>query len=155
MCRPLLLAFVALNVALLLLYPWPPPASHATLPSELRPYRPPLLNLANGILSPLNALRLPSLRAEDMLASAEFFTGLSEWDDSSGMLRIGFAQLGAALESESNLTAVGRVFARVQLQAAMHARLRIVAHAAADPSVGSLAVSAPVFILGKQQARAG
>jgi hypothetical protein len=127
---------------------------HSHLPEPLRPYRAAWLVLADALcafalwaLERALGLRA-SLHAEDLLRSSEWLVRLSDWDDASGSFREGLSRLGASLEGEAELTALGRVLTWVQMTTLLGNRLKVVEYGKRHAQVASERVAAPVFIVG-------
>ncbi len=127
---------------------------HSHLPEPLRPYRAGWLLLADGLCEAVlwaleRSLGLrASLHAEDLLRSSEWLVRLSDWDDASGSFREGLSRLGASLEGEAELTALGRVLTWVQMTTLLGNRLKVVEYGKRHAEVRSERVAAPVFIIG-------
>lgn len=128
-----------------------PDFSH--LPAALRPHRPLWLRLAEALVSEAKRLsgvgvRWPSLEAANLLAHAEWQSGLHDWADEDGGFREALEVLGASLEAESNTTALGRLLTWTLMGKILDNRLRIVEYAKRNPGVSEERIEAPVFIVG-------
>mmetsp|Transcript_17756 Transcript_17756/g.23245 ORF Transcript_17756/g.23245 Transcript_17756/m.23245 type:complete len:486 (-) Transcript_17756:1053-2510(-) len=122
---------------------------HSELPIPLRPYRPGVILTLNYLLATFPfSLLVPSIKADDILYGAELQTGLHDWDDGDGTFRDGFTNLSASLEREGELTPVGTIWARLQLQIILSNRLKLIQYIKDHPEVLKDDVVEPVFILG-------
>lgn len=91
-------------------------------------------------------LRPVSLGERDLLAAARQATGLEDFGE--GDFREPLRRLLQALESEAELTLLGRVVARRDLGSLLANRLRLEADRTRFPEIGAEGVAAPIFITG-------
>jgi hypothetical protein len=94
-------------------------------------------------------MRLPlvSLAEGDLLDAARRAAGLTDFGD-DGHFRIGLRRLLAALESEADLTLVGRIAARRDLVGLLTTRLRLQDDRSQNPAIAAERVARPIFIVG-------
>lgn len=119
------------------------------LPDSLRPNRPFWFSLFNNLMRPVNRDGIfMDLNAPSVIRAAEWVTGFSDWDDEAGTLRPALEHLTDSLKNDAELTALGRVNARMRLKRSLESRLRIVAWRKEHPEVEHQRIEAPVFILG-------
>ncbi len=91
-------------------------------------------------------LRPVSLSEADLLAAARRATGLDDFG--AGDFREPLRRLARALESEAELTLLGRVVARRDLGGLLANRLRLQADRKRFPEIAAEPVAAPIFITG-------
>jgi LPS sulfotransferase NodH len=116
--------------------------------SAPRPFRPPALralNLAGRALAVLG-VRLPSLDEARLLAAAERETALGDFGEDT--FRAGLRELLRCLESEAQLSLLGRGMARTTVVNALVTRLRLVAWRKRHPEVAQQQIRRPLFVLG-------
>ena len=89
---------------------------------------------------------LVSLEPEILVRAAREATGLSDFGAES--LQEPLEVLCRALREEAELTLLGRVIIRAELQRLLQNRLRIQARLAAQPTILERAIEAPVFVTG-------
>ena len=113
------------------------------------------LKIVGGGISALNALGsiltrfgLPtvSLEERDLLRAACRATGLDDFGDDD--FREPLGRLLSCLESEADLTLLGRVAARRDLMGLLETRLRLVADRQRSPEISAEQIAAPIFIVG-------
>lgn len=97
-------------------------------------------------VSPDEARRRVSLDEGSLLAEARNSTGLADFG--SDFFREGLAVLLAALESEADLTLLGRISARAQIVNLLVNRLRLEAAVARHPEALDAPIERPVIIVG-------
>ena len=150
---------VALVAAFWLLpSPWHHEFEH--LPEQLRPHRPLWIvaaDTAAGLF--LSATKLcggyPQLYARDLMRAAEVLTGLGDWQDPEGTFLAGLEQLGQALETEAELTALGRLLTWVQMTTILQNRLKIIQYSKVlfAQSTAAVGRSSFLFALGTPDRR--
>lgn len=88
----------------------------------------------------------PRLDVEGLLASARKKTGLEDFGSPS--FKDGLEVLVASLDTESQLTPIGRIAARTRIVNLLETRLRLIEHRRLNPAVAEQQISQPVFVLG-------
>jgi hypothetical protein len=91
-------------------------------------------------------LSLVSLAEDDLLDAARRATGLTDFGDQH--FRVGLRRLLSALESEADLTFLGRVAARRDLVGLLITRLELEDDRKKHPSIGLEHIARPIFIVG-------
>jgi hypothetical protein len=106
------------------------------------------INALNALGSILTRIGLPtvSLDERDLLRAACRTTGLEDFGDDD--FREPFRRLLSCLESEADLTLLGRVAARRDLTSLLETRLRLVADRQRHPEIAAEQIAAPIFIVG-------
>ncbi|MEZ5239942.1 MAG: sulfotransferase [Microthrixaceae bacterium] len=89
---------------------------------------------------------LVSLDRDELIATAERSTGLSDFGGESW--RPHFDVLGAALQSEAQLSVAGRLVARTELLRSLRQRLFLAEAWRNEPSILDEEIVAPVFVVG-------
>ena len=112
------------------------------------PHRPLPIRLLNGTGRAWRRLGIESrgLSEERVLERARKATGLDDFGDPH--FREPLRMLLASLEREAKLSALGRIFARRQLQELLVGRLQLIEHAKRYPEVADEKIEAPLFVLG-------
>ena len=90
--------------------------------------------------------RLVSLEPRDLLEAAVEATGLDDFGDSG--FQEPFEIFCRSLESEAELTLLGRVLARSEIQRLLQSRLQMQAIRLAEPAIGDEPIEKPLFITG-------
>jgi hypothetical protein len=103
-----------------------------------------VLNTVGGVAARFGAT--PSLDESALVAAARKRTGLADLGDEG--FRTGLRVLLRSLETEAQLTPLGRVAARSRLVGLLETRLRLTEHARRHPEVGREVIDRPVFVLG-------
>ena len=98
-------------------------------------------NLGNAAMA-----EMISLQESEVLAAAENATGFSDFGDEG--FRDGLGRLLQALEAEAELSFLGRLLARQEIQRILQTRLQIRDTLRAQPEILEEPVQAPVFITG-------
>jgi hypothetical protein len=104
-----------------------------------------LINSLGKALSRLG-LAAPSLREDRVLEAARRETGLSDFG--SDHFRAGLRRLLASLDREAELTTIGRIFARGQLEGLLANRLRLVEYRKRHPELEGIRIERPLFVMG-------
>jgi hypothetical protein len=106
------------------------------------------IHTINGGGAMLNrlGLRLISLYEQHLLDAACRATGLDDFEDAD--FREPLRRLLAALESEADLTLLGRIAAHRDLHGLLTNRLRLVEDRKQNPGIGAEGIVAPIFIVG-------
>ena len=115
------------------------------------PPRPEWVERVNEEGRGMDIASLVPLRAEELVATAQANTGLSDFG--ADPWREGFEVLVRALNEEAELNLVGRLMTRSDLLIWLEARLQIEEACRRHPEIEDERVDAPVFIIG--QARSG
>ena len=89
---------------------------------------------------------LMPLDPEEMLHQASLVTGLQEYGD--GFFREPLRVFAESLEAEAELTLLGRILARSEIQRILQNRLRIEDHLERNPEILTESVEAPIFVTG-------
>lgn len=110
------------------------------------PLIPRSLNAAGRGLARLG-IRPGNLAPESLEAAAQKQAGLTDFG--AGEFREGLARLTGSLESEANLSALGRVIARQDLVGLLANRLRLVDWHARQPEIAERPIRRPIFIVGQ------
>ncbi|MCB1688912.1 MAG: sulfotransferase [Halioglobus sp.] len=113
------------------------------------PQQPPgYIQLINAIGERLERMALvkPELSAEQLMKRAQQKTGLKTWGDDA--FRPGLDQLIAALNTQAQLSQVGRITAYYNLLDHLCVRLRLNNYRATRPEVAAQTIVRPLFILG-------
>lgn len=87
-----------------------------------------------------------SLQESEVLRAAENATGFSEFGDQG--FRDGLGRLLQALEAEAELSFLGRLLARQEIQRILQTRLEVQATLSARPSILHETIEQPVFVTG-------
>lgn len=88
----------------------------------------------------------PELHADKLITHAQKKTGLNDWGDES--FRSGLEHLTAALNTQAQLSQVGRITAYYNLLDHLCVRLRLNNYRAERPEVADQQIKRPLFILG-------
>jgi hypothetical protein len=120
-------------------------AEFVAAPKPFRPLPIRALNFAGRALRTLG-VRLPSLDEASLLAAAERTAGLADFGAES--FRPGLRELLRCLESEAQLTTLGRAMARGHVLGALATRLRLVDWRKRHAEVAAQEIRAPLFVLG-------
>jgi hypothetical protein len=113
-----------------------------------RPYRPLTMKLFNQIGPAVGAnTRVPS--AEVLMAAAQKKAGLSDFGDE--VLVEPLTKLIAAINAEAELTAFGKVAAKIRLTNVLVQRLRAEAAFREHPEILDVEIKNPIFIVGLQR----
>ncbi len=102
-------------------------------------------NVVGSMLSGMG-FRLVSLDERDLLDAARRATGLEDFGDDD--FREPFRRLLAGLETEADLTLVGRIAAHRDLTGLLVNRLRLEEDRTRHPEIASRPIAAPIFIVG-------
>jgi sulfotransferase family protein len=103
------------------------------------------INALGGVLRRLG-VPLVSLDEDDVLDAARRGAGLADFGDDD--FRQGLRELLHALESEADLTLLGRVAARRDVVALLMSRLRLEEDRKRNPEIAAERIVAPIFIVG-------
>ncbi|HEY8120167.1 MAG TPA: sulfotransferase [Myxococcota bacterium] len=117
----------------------------AAAPTPFRPLPIRALNLAGRALATLG-VRVPSLVEADLLAAAARETRLDDFGGDT--FRSGLRELLRCLESEAQLTTLGRSMARSAVVSALATRLRLVDWRKRHPEVAEQEIRRPLLVLG-------
>mgnify|MGYP003671315766 CR=1 FL=1 len=104
-----------------------------------------LINTLGKHLERMNIVK-PELDADHLIQRAQQRTGLETWGDTA--FRPALNELVAALNSQANLSQVGRITAYYNLLDHLCVRLGIVDYRANRPEVAEQEIKQPLFILG-------
>jgi hypothetical protein len=112
------------------------------------PNRPRAVKLINHIGRGARAMgiRLPSLRIDKLMAQASRETGLSDYGDAC--CQDGLKQLITALETEAQLSQIGRVAAHAMLVTELSKRLQLIDYRKRRPEVAQQTIKRPLFVVG-------
>lgn len=88
----------------------------------------------------------PALHADHLIDTAQRKTSLADWGDES--FRSGLEQLTAALNTQANLSQVGRIVAHFNILDQLCVRLRLNQYRAERAAVAEQQIRQPLFILG-------
>ncbi|MEM0955866.1 MAG: sulfotransferase [Pseudomonadota bacterium] len=110
------------------------------------PAQPEWLRLVNREGRCYDLTAVVPLDETSLLAAAQTATGLNDYGDD--LWREPFAALLHALESEAELTLMGRLMARSDIVLWLSTRLRVVATLAAHPEILQQPIIGPTFIVG-------
>ena len=115
---------------------------------SLRPNHPLSVRAINaaGRTATRLGLELPSLDEERLLAAARTQTQLDEFGPRG--FREGLRSLLHSLETEAQLTTLGRIMARGQILALLTNRLQLVHHRKHHPELANEEIRRPLFVLG-------
>lgn len=117
--------------------------------SELRAARPFPIRVLNGVGGALRAVGLPIVSLDESALCArasQAAGGLNDFGDSS--FRAPLRRLLASLESDAQLTVLGRIIARTDLLRLLEQRLRWVDTLRRHPEIVAGRIERPLFILG-------
>ena len=106
------------------------------------------LRILNGVGRTMSALgfELPRIREADLLAQAAKETGLGDFGDD--LFREGLGRLIAALETEAELSTLGRLMAKDSIVHDLMGRLEMVEYRKRFPEIDDEEVRRPLFISG-------